>query len=247
MALLLRSSFNFGGIMVKVGGARPFHGGEDHCFVMGALRHANMRRPRCMSSAERRPHRPGPLSRIGNGNMAMRSLFLSFTLALAASASTRAAEQPAADPVLAEASDLAGTVMFVNSGAPGMVLVIVRGDNSLVLGYGETEKGNKRTPDGNSIFRLNSITKVFTTEVLVSLVAEGKLSLTDPLQRYARTTKVPTFGTRPGSPCSISLPTQPPRRVRWETLRKACFPAPGWRARASTRRCWRKAAAAPVS
>jgi len=88
---------------------------------------------------------------------------------------TAMAEQPAADPVLAEATGLAGTAMFMTSGAPGMVLVVVRGDRSLVLGYGETEKGNKQTPDGNSLLRLNSITKVFTTEVLVSLAAEGKL------------------------------------------------------------------------
>jgi serine-type D-Ala-D-Ala carboxypeptidase/endopeptidase len=78
-----------------------------------------------------------------------------------------------------------------------MVLAIVRGDRSLVLGFGETEKGNNRTPDGNSLFRLNSITKVFTTEVLVSLAAEGKLSLTDALQRHAGGTKVPAFGNRP--------------------------------------------------
>ncbi len=129
--------------------------------------------------------------------MAMRSIFLSFLLAIAASAASRAAELQTADPVLAEASGLAGLVMFVNSGAPGMVLVIVRGGRSLVLGYGETEKGNKHTPDGNSLFRLNSITKVFATELLVSLAAEGKLSITDPLQHYAGKTKVPAFGTRP--------------------------------------------------
>ncbi len=126
----------------------------------------------------------------------MRSIFLSFILAISAFQPARAAEQAAADPVLAEASDLAGTVMFVSSGAPGMVLVIERGDHSLVAGYGETEKGNGRAPDGNSLFRLNSITKVFTSELLVSLLAEGKLSLTDPLQRYARDTKVPAFGKR---------------------------------------------------
>jgi serine-type D-Ala-D-Ala carboxypeptidase/endopeptidase len=50
----------------------------------------------------------------------------------------------------------------------------VHGDHSLVRGYGETEKGNGRTPDGNSLLRLNSVTKVFTTEVLASLAAEGK-------------------------------------------------------------------------
>jgi len=178
--------------------------------------------------------------------MAMRCLFLSFMLAIAPSASTRAAEQPAADPILAEASDLAGTVMFVNSGAPGMVLVIVRGDRSLVLGYGETEKGNKRAPDGNSLFRLNSITKVFTTEVLVSLVAEGKLGLTDPLQRYAHNTKVPAFGTRPitlldlathtaalpremgDAPEGVFSRSWPTRADRWKWLPRYRLPwAPG--------------------
>ena len=33
--------------------------------------------------------------------------------------------------------------------------------------------------------------------MLVSLAAEGKLALTDPLQRYVRDTKVPTFGAHP--------------------------------------------------
>ena len=114
--------------------------------------------------------------------------FIVFPLILALAATT---------PGRAEVTDLGGPVMFMMSGAPGMVLVLVRGGRSLVLGYGETEKGNNHTPDGNSLLRLNSITKVFTTEVLVSLAAEGKLALTDPLQRYAGKTKVPPFGTRP--------------------------------------------------
>lgn len=128
--------------------------------------------------------------------MAMRFLFLSFILAIAAYAPARGADLLPADPVLMEAGDLAGAVMFLESGAPGMVLVIVRGDRTLIVGHGETEKGNKRTPDGKSLLRLNSITKVFATEVLVSLAAEGKLRLTDPLQLYAGDVKAPTFGAR---------------------------------------------------
>ena len=112
-------------------------------------------------------------------------------LALVAFAPARAA-----DPVLEEATGLAGAFMFIDSGAPGMVLAVVRGDQSIVLGYGETEKGNGRAPDGDSLLRLNSITKVFATEVLVSLAAEGKLRLTDPLQRTAGDVKVPAFGGR---------------------------------------------------
>lgn len=50
------------------------------------------------------------------GTIAMRSIFLSFLLAFVASAPP-AAEQPAADPVLAEATGLAGTAMFMTSGA----------------------------------------------------------------------------------------------------------------------------------
>jgi serine-type D-Ala-D-Ala carboxypeptidase/endopeptidase len=123
----------------------------------------------------------------------MRSVLLALLLAFATVAASRAAD----DPVLAEATDLPGAVMFLNSGAPGMVLMVVRGDRTLIRGYGETEKGNKHTPDGASLLRLNSITKVFTTEVLVSLAADGKLALTDPLQLFAGQAKVPAFGARP--------------------------------------------------
>jgi serine-type D-Ala-D-Ala carboxypeptidase/endopeptidase len=123
----------------------------------------------------------------------MRFVLLTLVLVLAIVAPSHAAD----DPVLAEATDLTGAVMFLDSGAPGMVLVVVRRDGALIRGYGETEKGNKHAPDGTSLLRLNSITKVFTTEVLVSLAAEGKLALTDPLQRFAGDGKVPAFGTRP--------------------------------------------------
>jgi D-alanyl-D-alanine-carboxypeptidase/D-alanyl-D-alanine-endopeptidase len=73
----------------------------------------------------------------------MRSILFFFILAIAAFPA-RAVETPNSDPLLAEATDLAGTAMFIDSGAPGMVLVIVRGGHSLVLGYGETEKGRFR-------------------------------------------------------------------------------------------------------
>ncbi|VTZ49182.1 D-alanyl-D-alanine-carboxypeptidase/endopeptidaseAmpH [Methylocella tundrae] len=122
----------------------------------------------------------------------MRSIFLALALMAAAAGPSRAE-----DAVLAEATDLAGFVMFGESGAPGMVLVVVRGDSSIVLGYGETEKGNNQKPDGNSLVRLNSITKVFTTEVLASLVAEGKLRLTDTLEHDAGGARTPAFEGRP--------------------------------------------------
>jgi D-alanyl-D-alanine-carboxypeptidase/D-alanyl-D-alanine-endopeptidase len=80
------------------------------------------------------------------------------------------AAAPDAGPVLTGATDLGGAIMFMESHAPGMILVAIHGDHQ---------------PDGNSLFRLNSITKVFATESLVTLAADGKLRLTDPLQRFA--------------------------------------------------------------
>ena len=123
----------------------------------------------------------------------MRFILLAAALALGTLTAARAAD----DPVLAAAGDLPGFVMFHDSGAPGMVLVIERGDATLMRFYGETEKDNHRLPDGTSLLRLNSITKVFTTEMVASLAAEGKLSLTDPLQRFAGDVTVPQFGKRP--------------------------------------------------
>ena len=104
--------------------------------------------------------------------------------------------QAADDPVLAAASDLSGLFMFLESEASGMVLVVARGENVIIRGYGETEKGSGKSPDGDSLFRLNSVTKVFATETLASLAADRKLALTDPLQNYADA-QVPAFEGRP--------------------------------------------------
>ncbi len=104
---------------------------------------------------------------------------------------------PPAPALLKEAVALNGLVMFVNSGAPGMVLVVVRGPDTSIQGYGETGKGNGSEPNGNSLLRLGSVTKVFTAEVLAALVNSGKVRLTDPLTLYAQGAPVPSFGERP--------------------------------------------------
>jgi D-alanyl-D-alanine-carboxypeptidase/D-alanyl-D-alanine-endopeptidase len=123
----------------------------------------------------------------------MRLILMALALTLGAITTSHAAD----DPVLDQATDLTGVVMFMDSGAPGMVLVVEHRGNTRIRGYGETEKGNSHTPDGTSLLRLNSITKVFATEVLVSLAADGKLTLTDTLQRFAGDAKVPAFNGRP--------------------------------------------------
>ena len=118
----------------------------------------------------------------------MRSILLAFALTAAAGAAH------AEDAVLRQAAELPGYVMFAESGAPGLVLAVVRGDE-VSSWLRRNRKGQRAEPDGNSLVRLNSITKAFTTEVLASLLAEGKLSLTDTLE-HAAGGKAPAFDGR---------------------------------------------------
>ena len=116
-----------------------------------------------------------------------------------AEAAEQATSKPASpvDPLLEEATGLSGYVMFRESGAPGLVLGVVHNGEGAVLGYGETAPNSKKTPDGRSLFRLNSITKAFAGEVLGSLAADGTLRLTATLQHYAGGVHVPTYTGRP--------------------------------------------------
>jgi serine-type D-Ala-D-Ala carboxypeptidase/endopeptidase len=91
------------------------------------------------------------------------------------------AQQPLS---LADAA-VQGQVIFQQTGLTGMVLVVVRNREVMIKGYGETFPGSGHNPDSTSLIRLCSVSKVFTTDLLQKLVADGRAALTDPLQRYA--------------------------------------------------------------
>jgi D-alanyl-D-alanine-carboxypeptidase/D-alanyl-D-alanine-endopeptidase len=66
-----------------------------------------------------------------------------------------------------------------------MVLVVVRGNQTFFRGYGETAPNSHQAPAQDSLLRLCSLTKIFTTDVLTKLVADKTVRLDDPLQRFA--------------------------------------------------------------
>jgi len=105
-----------------------------------------------------------------------------------------AARLVAQQPLSLADADQRGASMFAQSAVTGMVLVVVRNGESMIRGYGETFPGSGVKPDANSLLRLCSISKVFTADILTRLVAEGKVSLGDPLQRYAPRRKVVPTG-----------------------------------------------------
>jgi D-alanyl-D-alanine-carboxypeptidase/D-alanyl-D-alanine-endopeptidase len=124
-------------------------------------------------------------------------MFISGVL-LIASAASMAAQQPLS---LADA-DLRGATVFEQSGATGMVLVVVRNHEVMMKGYGETLPGSGVRPDANSLIRLCSISKVFAGEILMQLANEGKVRLTDPLQRFAPPKRIVPKGAG-GTPITL--------------------------------------------
>jgi len=90
-----------------------------------------------------------------------------------------------ADPSVEQVINSTVPTIFLNSGAPGMVIAIVRKGDLIIQGYGETSAGNGQKPSAISLVRVGSISKVLATDLMVKLAKERKLRLSDPLQMYA--------------------------------------------------------------
>jgi D-alanyl-D-alanine-carboxypeptidase/D-alanyl-D-alanine-endopeptidase len=81
--------------------------------------------------------------------------------------------------------DALGSDLFFQSGTTGMVLVVVHDNEVLFRSYGETAPNSHQAPTQDSVLRLCSLTKIFTTDVLTKLVADKTVRLDDPLQHFA--------------------------------------------------------------
>jgi D-alanyl-D-alanine carboxypeptidase len=72
---------------------------------------------------------------------------------------------------------------LVAAGAPGAVLVVRDGDRTVRLASGLADVAGKRPMRPADRFRIASLTKSYVATVVLQLVAEGKLSLNDTLER----------------------------------------------------------------
>ena len=68
--------------------------------------------------------------------------------------------------------------------AAGVVVGLLESDGrTRVIAFGDPGPGQPAL-DGNSVFEIGSITKIFTATVLAELVNEGRVKLDDPVQMY---------------------------------------------------------------
>ncbi|MEB6380589.1 D-alanyl-D-alanine-carboxypeptidase/endopeptidase AmpH [Leclercia adecarboxylata] len=127
-----------------------------------------------------------------------RCLLLSAALYAASLTSVQAAE-PIADPAFAsDVVDRYANLIFYGSGATGMALVAIDGNQRVFRSFGETRPGNNVHPQLDSVVRIASLTKLMTSEMLVKLLDQGVVKLNDPLSKYAPPgARVPTYQGAP--------------------------------------------------
>lgn len=77
----------------------------------------------------------------------------------------------------------------------GIVAGVIDPSGRRVVSYGSLEKGGARKVDGDTLFEIGSVTKVFTSLLLADMVRRGEVALDDPVAKYLPAgTKVPERG-----------------------------------------------------
>jgi serine-type D-Ala-D-Ala carboxypeptidase/endopeptidase len=66
----------------------------------------------------------------------------------------------------------------------GIVVGVIDAHGRRVIAYGSLEKGDKRRLDGDTIYEIGSITKVFTALLAADMARRGELKLDDPIAKY---------------------------------------------------------------
>lgn len=177
---------------------------------------------------------------------------LLFSAALVAASLTQVhAAQPLTDPVFAsDIVDRYANHIFYGSGATGMALVVIDGNQRVFRSFGETRPGNNIHPQLDSVIRVASLTKVMTSEMLVKLMDQGVVKLDDPLSKFAPPgARVPTYKgapitlqnlathtsilprEQPGGAANRHVFTWPTRAQRWSWISTASLKAtPGTQA-----------------
>jgi CubicO group peptidase (beta-lactamase class C family) len=108
-----------------------------------------------------------------------------------------AAPSPAAQAVFTDA-DADGIRMFLGrtftNGHAGMVIGIVDQGGSRVFGAGKLDDGTDREVTGDTVFEIGSVTKVFTSLLVLEMDRRGEVKLDDPVAKYLPgRVKVPSY------------------------------------------------------
>ena len=154
----------------------------------------------------------------------MKRGLLSFVALCALSLSTARAAQPLTAPALAsDIADRYANLIYYGSGATGMALVVIDGNQRVFRSFGETRPGSNVHPQLDSVIRIASLTKLMTSEMLVKLLDQGVVKLNDPLSKYAPPgAHVPTYQGAPITLVNLATHTSAlPLSSSWLSISRA--------------------------
>jgi len=112
----------------------------------------------------------------------------------------------------------------------GIVAGMIGPSGRKLVSYGALEKGDSRVLDGDTVFEIGSVTKVFTSLLLADMVERGEVALGDPVSKYLPAgVKVPQRNGRqiwaaaPARQFETNGPGQPLRRLHRRTAIRIPF------------------------
>jgi CubicO group peptidase (beta-lactamase class C family) len=105
----------------------------------------------------------------------------------------------AAAPTDAEIRRILTERIDVQKQSVGIVVGVIDAHGRRVIAYGNLEKGDKRRLDGDTIFEIGSITKVFTALLAADMAQRGEVKLDDPIAKYL--------------PASVKIPERNGRQI----------------------------------
>ncbi len=98
---------------------------------------------------------------------------------------------------------LADRVGSENSGV-GIVVGVIDAKGRRVVAYGSLAKDDRRPLNGDTIFEIGSMTKVFTSLVLMDMAQKGEVAVTDPVSKYL--------------PASVKMPERNGKKITLQDL-----------------------------
>src|SRR5262245_1825779 len=81
----------------------------------------------------------------------------------------------------AEQIDRLARPLVEAKGLVGCVVGLIDGDKQEIHAYGEVVKGEGKTPDGDTVYELGSVSKALTGTLLADMVERGEVKLDQPI------------------------------------------------------------------